>query len=154
MLLFWRPRIKDVGAMFSTFNVPLATVTANVTNTYGIGGISDKDIAAPNSAHTAFVDEVHVGFVTVPADADGTTVLSIFKYDASADEAVTLVTDFDLEGLTDGMTGVVAIDAAATDQQRMVDFGDFLYATIVNDSAAFTTDPVGGALTVLTKFII
>lgn len=154
MLLYFRARAKDFGAAFvrlSSGNI--GSVTANTTNTFGLGGISDKDISAPNSAHTAYVDEIHVGCVTVPADADGTLVLNVVKYDASADAAVTLASSFSLEGLTAGETDAVPFDSGVTDQQRIMDYGDFIYAEIVSDSAAIDTQMVGGSVGVLLKFL-
>lgn len=152
MLLYYRPRHKDFGAEFLFFNAPL-TVTANTTVTTGLGGVSDKDTAAPNVAHTAYVDEIHVGFVTVPVDNDGTTLFALKKYDASANGAVTLASAFNLEGLTTGEVDKVPFDSGVTDQQRMLDYGDFLYIEVVNNSAGLDTAAVGGAATVLVKLI-
>jgi hypothetical protein len=119
-----------------------------------LGGISDKDTVAPVEAHKAFVDEVHVGAVTAPADSDGTVLLNLIKYDASASGTVTLVSSYDLEGLTAGKTERVPLVASLTDQQRTLDYGDFLYITTVNNSAALNTAISGGAITVLCKMII
>jgi hypothetical protein len=152
MLTYFRARTKDFCSAFLCFNSPII-VTANTTVTTGLGGISDKDTAAPNSAHTAYIDEVHFGAVTAPADADGATTLNLFKYDSSAASAVQLITSFDLESLTSGKTDSISLDAGVTDQQRMLDYGDFLYVTTVNDSAALDTAMAGGAITVLIKLI-
>lgn len=153
MLLYFRARPKDFGCAFIRFAAPIASVTANVTNTYGLGGISDKDTAHPNVAHTAYVDEIHAGCVTIPIDADGTLLLNIKKYDASAGSAVTISSGFNLESLVAGKVDQIPVNAGVTDSQRILDYGDFLYAEIVSNSAAIDTAMVGGNISVLAKIL-
>lgn len=154
MLLYFRARPKDFGAVFVRLSSGnLGSITANTTNTFGLGGISDKDTAAPNTDHTAYIDQVTVGCVTVPADADGTYLLNVVKYDASAATTVTIVSGFDMEALVAGKTENATIVTSLTDQQRMMDYGDFLYLELVSNSAAIDTQMVGGQVGVLLKYI-
>lgn len=152
-LLFFRPRPKDLGAQFISLTTPFGTITVNTTNRFGLGSVNGRADTAAAPGHTAWIDEVFVSTRVVPADADGTILLNVFKYDASADADVQLVTSFDLETLTVGESSRVPLDSGVTDNQRILDFGDFLHFTIVNNSAAIDTQAAGAAVTALVKLL-
>ena len=154
MFTFYRPQIKDQGSHIIRMTTgTLPALTPNVTNTFGIGGISDLNDNAIKQGHTAYVDEVIVGQQTLVADSDGTVLLNVIKFDASAGSTVNLVTSFDLETMTAGKSQRAPLLAAATDQQRVIDFGDYLYITIVNNSAAINTQALGLVVSVHIKLL-
>jgi hypothetical protein len=110
------------------------TWTANTTTTGRI----------PTPKRKCYVVSASIQASTLPADADGTFLLTIKKYDASADTAVTISDQENLEAL---MTHVdvayeVTISSSATDAQRMIEEGDTLYYEVVNNSAAIDTQAV------------
>lgn len=160
MLTYFRARAKDFGAQFIRFATGnIASFTANTTNRYMLGGSSDKDSTGAND-HTFYVDEIHVVAFAVPADADGAILLTVKKWDASAGAAVTLVTGTaasvstgDLELLVAGKTERLTIDAAVTEAQRILDFGDSLYIEVVSNSAAIDTQPGAFQCSVLCKML-
>lgn len=153
MLTFYRSRPADFGSEFIRFpSGNLGTLTANTTFVHGLGGINDKDDTGGIPGHTAYVAEVFAGCTTAPIDADGTYLLNVVKYDSSAAAAVVLVTGFSMEGLTAGKTERVPLDTL-TDSQRILDFGDYLYIELVNNSAAIDTQMVGGNVSVLCKLL-
>lgn len=149
----YRAQPGDFGAEFICLPLSVASITANVTNTYGIGGFNDRDDSDLTRAHKAYVDEITCGQFTLVADADGTVLLNVFKWDASADAAVQLVTSFDLETQTAKECDRVPLGASLTEAQRTMETGDYLYATIVNNSAAINTQPVGLVVTTLLKLL-
>lgn len=154
MLFHWRPRrTKDLGSHIALLNTAIPSITANTTNRYGLGAVSDKDDTAAKPGNLAYVDEVFVGAHTLVADSDGTVLLSIIKYDASAGAEVLLVTSFDLETQTAGKADRLPFDSGVTDNQRTLDFGDYLYIRVVNNSAAIDTQPVALSVTVKLKYL-
>lgn len=154
MLQYFRARPKDFGCQFMRFSSGnIGSITANTTNTFGLGGISDKDTVAPVVDHTAYIDEVSVGCITIPVDADGTYLLNIKKFDASAGSGVSIVTGFDMEALVAGKSDRATLVTTLTDAQRVVDYGDYLYAELVSNSAAIDTQMVGGHVSVLCKLL-
>lgn len=159
MLYFWRPRrTKDLGSHVNLVSSPIASLTVNGTTRAGIAAASDKDDTAAKPGNLVYVDELFVASFTVPADADGTILLSVKKYDASAAAARTLVTGTgsgqgDLEALVAGKAERLAFDAAATDDFRTLDFGDYLYCEVVNNSAAIDTQPSGLVVSAKLKYL-
>jgi hypothetical protein len=111
------------------------TITANTTTRYAWG-------AQPANSR-AFINALSAAAYTVPADSDGTVLATVYKYDASADSAVTLTSALDLEALTAKEGSAFTITSTLTDEQRTLDAGDFLYVEIVNNSAAINTAAVG-----------
>lgn len=150
MLKHFRNRTKDYGKAFIRLaSGNISSITANTTTRFSAGAISDKDDTGASPGHQGYIEEIIVSTFTVPADADGTILLTVKKWDASAAAAVTLVTGAaavgtgDLEALTQGKGERLTFDAALTDAQRTLDFGDSLYFEIVNNSAAIDTQPNG-----------
>lgn len=132
----------------------IGTVTANVTNTFGLGGISDVSDTANTPGHSAYIDEITVGCMTVPIDSDGTYLLNVKKYDAAAASAVSIVTGFDMETLVSGKTKRATLVTTLTDSQRVMHFGDFIHIELVSNSAAIDTQMVAGNIGVLLKVLI
>lgn len=151
----YRPNPVDYGSHVTVFNAPFGTVTANTTNRGGIGSISDKDdtSATVEGAHRGYVASVYVCARVIPADSDGTLLLNVFKYDASAAADVTLVSSFDLEALVAGKSERCTLVTTLTDDQRTLDHGDSLHYTIVSNSAAIDTQASGAAVTALVKLL-
>lgn len=111
----------------------LAALTANATNTLHLGGTNSR----------SWIAGVCTSCLTVPADADGTIVATLKKWDVSAGAAVVLSSALDLEALVAKTATPFTILATLTDDQRTLDTGDTLYVEIVNNSAAIDTQPVG-----------
>jgi len=75
---------------------------------------------------------------TVPASSGGTILGVIQKYDASADAAVTLTDNVDLEALTEKEGTAVALLSTLTDAQRTLDTGDTLQFVVTTTSTVGT----------------
>lgn len=120
------------AALIQGFNI--ANLTANTTTRVDIGPAPRK----------SFLDRVMVSQSTLVADADGTVLATVKKYDASADASVTLSSALSLEAdaqvASEGK--LFTLLSTLTDAQRTLDEGDVLYVDIVNNSAAIDTQPV------------
>lgn len=150
MLTFWRARTKDFGSHPIWLNGSRDTITASATVRAGIGGISDKDDTSVAAGHTGYIDEAFVASIDVAAGSSTITV-SILKYDASAGLSVTLVNAFDLKTLVSGKVERVPF-VALTDAQRVMDFGDFLYADVAA-AGTVTQQPNGLSFAVKVKLL-
>lgn len=106
-----------------------AAIGNNTTTTYSFG------------SHPArcYINRAAVSAGTVPASASGTIKGVIAKYDASANAAVTLTADVDLETLTANEATAVSMLSTLTDAQRTLDTGDTLQFVVT------TTNTVGTA---------
>lgn len=119
------------GANFLGGASPL---TANTTTIFRLGGTAGRKCMVSRFGATT---------VTVPADADGTIVATLRKYDASADATVTLTANLDLEALiTREESSTIAL-GTLTDAQLTMDVGDALEVHVVNNSAVIDTQPAG-----------
>lgn len=112
------------------FNI--ADLTANATTRVDLG-------CAPSVSH---VERVVCSQSTLVADADGTVLATLKKYDASADASVTLSAALDLEAMTASEGSPFVLTSTLTDAQLQMDDGDVLYVDVVNNSAAINTQPV------------
>lgn len=119
------------GANFLGGASPL---TANTTTIFRLGGTAGRKCRVSRFGATT---------VTVPADADGAITATLRKYDASANAAVTLTGDIDLEALTTREESSVAVLGTLTDAQLTLEDGDALEIHVVSDSAAIDTQPAG-----------
>ena len=119
------------GANFLGGATPL---TANTTTIFRLGGTAGRKCRVSRFGATT---------VTVPADADGTIVATLRKYDASADSAVTLTGNLDLEALVTREETSAAVLGTLTDAQLTLDTGDALEIHVVSNSAAIDTQPAG-----------
>lgn len=90
------------------------------------------------------VSRAVVSAKTVPASSGGTILAVLQKYDASANAAVTLTANIDLEALTANEGTAVSLLSTLTDAQRTLDAGDTLQLSVV------TTSTVGTAAVDLT----
>ncbi len=108
-----------------------ATITANTTTTFVIGGIDRR---------MRFADFA-ISVTTVPADADGTILGVLQKYDASATAAVALTTATDMETLVTRAARTVPAIGTLTEAQITLDRGDTLEFVVTNNSAAINTQP-------------
>ena len=113
--------------------------TANSTTIFRLGGFGGRRVQFSQLGATV---------VTVPADADGTILATAVKYDASADAAVTLSQNLDLEALVTREESFANPIATLTDAQITLDVGDALEIHVVNNSAAINTQPAGLVFTV------
>lgn len=150
----FKPRPGDFGAHFLALAAWINSITANTTTRFGFPAITNRTKTADAVAageHVSFIDSLYAACHTLVADADGTVLCTIKKYDKSAAADVTLATSFDLEALTAKEASGIPFDAAVTENQRILDIGDFLFAEVVNNSAAIDTQPVGLQLTALVK---
>lgn len=114
----------------------LTALTVNATTTLFLGGSNVR----------SWISKVALSFFTLPADADGSVLATVKKWDASAGSAVTISAALDCE-VTNMVAKVVkefAILQTLTDDQRTLDVGDSLYIEFVNNSGAIDTQPVGG----------
>jgi hypothetical protein len=75
---------------------------------------------------------------TVPASTGGTILGVIQKYDASADAAVALTDNVDLEALTAHEGTAVALLSSLTDAQKTLDTGDTLRFAVTTSSSVTT----------------
>lgn len=119
------------GANFLGGASPL---TANTTTIFRLGGPAGRKCRVSRFGATT---------VTVPADADGAITATLRKYDASADAAVTLTANINLEALTTREETSIGVLGTVTDAQLTLDAGDTLEIHVVSDSAAIDTQPAG-----------
>lgn len=97
------------------------------------------------------INRAVVSAQTVPVSSGGTILAVLQKYDASANAAVTLTADIDLEALTANEGTAVTLLSTLTEAQRTLDVGDTLQLSVV------TTSSVGTAavdLTVNTELLV
>lgn len=109
-------------------------LTANDTTIFQLGGTAGRKCRVSRLGATV---------VTVPADADGTILAKLVKYDASANATVDVTGNLDLEALVTREESFVAYLATATDAALTLEAGDALEIHVVNNSAAINTQPAG-----------
>lgn len=116
--------------------VALGTITANTTNNYDIP-LPFKRCYVLGAAYSAG---------TVAADADGTTLGTLFKYRGDTDAEVTISSALDLEAVTARETAPLTVNGGdiARTAQRL----DTLRFKIVNNSAAINTQHANAFLLV------
>ena len=121
-----------------SFTAGTNPLTANTTVAFRV----------PTPPGKFFFSKASVMCDTVTADADGTSLITIRKYDASADAEVDLTTAVDLDTLTTLERTNLVRDAATTDAQCILDTGDTLGFKVVNNSAAINTQPTSLSVTI------
>lgn len=121
-----------------SFSCGVNPLTANDTVTFRI----------PTPPGKFFFSKAAVQCDTPAADADGTCLLTVQKYDASADAEVALTDAYNIEGLTTLERNEISVGASVTDAQRLFDTGDTLDFKVVNNSAAINTQPTALSVTV------
>ena len=105
-----------------------AAIGSSTTTTYSFGSHPAK----------CYINRAVVSAGTVPASTSGTILGVIQKYDASADAAVTLTANVDLEALTAKEATAVALLSTLTDAQRTLDTGDTLQFVVTTDNTVTT----------------
>lgn len=105
-----------------------ATIGNNTTTTYNFGGHPAK----------AYVSRAVVSAGTVPVSASGTILGVLQKYDASADTAVALTGNVDLEALTAHEGTAVTLLTTLTDAQRTMEAGDTLRFVVTTNNTVGT----------------
>lgn len=122
-----------IGPIGGTNNIGGATpLTANNTTTYRLGGLG----------RLAQIAQVVTSTTTVPADADGTILATVFKYNAVTDAQVAVTSAIDLETLTTREGRVTLPLATASDAALTFGNNDTVEIAVVNNSAAINTQPV------------
>jgi hypothetical protein len=105
-----------------------AAIGNSTTTTYSFGSHPAK----------CYINRAVVSAGTVPASTSGTILGVIQKYDASADAAVTLTDNVDLEALTAKEGTAVALLSTLTDAQRTLDTGDTLQFVVTTTNTVTT----------------
>lgn len=105
-----------------------AAIGNNTTTTYSFGSHPAK----------CYINRAVVSAGTVPASTSGTILGVIQKYDASANAAVTLTADVDLEALTAKEGTAVALLSTLTDAERTLDTGDTLQFVVTTNNTVTT----------------
>lgn len=105
-----------------------AAIGNSTTTTYSFGSHPAK----------CYINRAVVSAGTVPASTSGTILGVIQKYDASADAAVTLTADVDLEALTAKEGTAVALLSTLSDAQRTLDTGDTLQFVVTTTNTVTT----------------
>lgn len=105
-----------------------AAIGNNTTTTYNFG------------SHPArcYINRAVVSAGTVPASTSGTILGVIQKYDASADAAVALSGNVDLEALTAHEGTAVSFLTTLTDSQLTLDTGDTLRFVVTTNNTVTT----------------
>ncbi len=105
-----------------------AAIGNNTTTTYSFGSHPAK----------CYINRAVVSAGTVPAATSGTILGVIKKYDASANAAVTLTDNVDLEALTANEGTAVALLSTLTDAERTLDTGDTLQFVVTTNNTVTT----------------
>ena len=107
-----------------------ATIDNSATTNYNFG----------SHPATCYINRAVVSALTVPVCGSGTILATIIKYDASANAAVTLTGDIDLEALTAKEGTAVALLSSLTEAQRTLDTGDTLGLVVVSTNTVGTAN--------------
>ena len=105
-----------------------AAIGNNTTTTYSFGSHPAK----------CYINRAVVSAGTVPASTSGTIVGVIQKYDASADAAVAVTGNVDLEALTAHEGTAVALLSTLTEAERTLDTGDTLRFVVTTNNTVTT----------------
>jgi len=105
-----------------------AAIGNNTTTTYSFGSHPAK----------CYINRAVVSAGTVPAATSGTILGVIKKYDASANAAVTLTDNVDLEALTANEGTAVALLSTLTEAERTLDTGDTLQFVVTTNNTVTT----------------
>lgn len=122
----------QIGPIGGTNNIGGASpITANNTTVFKLGGLG----------RLAEIAYVVTSCTTVAADADGTTLATVYKYNAATDAQVAVTGSIDLEALVTREATVTRALATATDAARTFGENDTVEVSVVNNSAAINTQP-------------
>lgn len=131
---YFKPSAGRYGCHPEPTHAAFPSITANTTTAQTLATALSK----------FYVERLAAVALTLPVDADGTVLCTVTVMRANSTIS-TLATSFNLEsgGLSAGTLTAIPFDAGVTDNQRILLEGDFLVATITNNSAAIDTQPVG-----------
>ena len=105
-----------------------AAIGNSTATTYNFGGTPSR----------TFISKAVVSAGTVPASTSGTILGVVQKYDASADAAVALSGNVDLEALTAHEAADIPLLTSLTDAQRTMDTGDTLRFVVTTNNTVTT----------------
>jgi len=105
-----------------------AAIGNSTTTTYNFGGHPAKSI----------INRAVVSAGTVPASTSGTILGVLQKYDASADAAVALTDNIDLEALVAHEGTAVTLLTTLTDAQKLLDTGDTVRFVVTTNNTVTT----------------
>lgn len=105
-----------------------AAIGNNTTTTYNFGG----------HPATCLINRAMVSAGTVPASTSGTILAVLEKYDATANAAVTLTANIDLEALTAHEGTAVNLISTLTTAQRTLLPGDTVRLTVTTNNTVTT----------------
>jgi hypothetical protein len=105
-----------------------AAIGNNTTTTYNFGG----------HPATCLINRAMVSAGTVPASTSGTILAVLEKYDSTANAAVTLTANIDLEALTAHEGTAVSLISTLTTAQRTLLPGDTLRLTVTTNNTVTT----------------
>jgi len=105
-----------------------AAIGNSTTTTYNFGSHPAKCI----------INRAVVSAGTVPASTSGTILGVLQKYDASADAAVALTDNIDLEALTAHEGTAVTLLTTLTDAQKLLDTGDTVRFVVTTNNTVTT----------------
>lgn len=105
-----------------------AAIGNSTTTTYNFGGHPAKCI----------INRAVVSAGTVPASTSGTILGVLQKYDASADAAVALTDNIDLEALVAHEGTAVTLLTTLTDAQKLLDTGDTVRFVVTTNNTVTT----------------
>lgn len=141
MQLYFRPE----GSRYGTEIIAVGSGPIGGTNL--IGGASPLTANTTTKFHIpapyrrcAFL-RLSAFAVTVPADADGTLLARLVKYDNATNAEIILSGDINLEGLVTRETAFADTIAGLADVDRVLKDGDSLCINVVSNSAAIDTQP-------------
>lgn len=105
-----------------------AAIGNSTTTTYNFGGHPAKCV----------INRAVVSAGTVPASTSGTILAVLQKYDASANTAVTLTDNVDLEALTAKEGTAVTLLTTLTDAEKLLDTGDTVQFVVTTNNTVTT----------------
>jgi len=105
-----------------------AAIGNNTTTTYSFGG----------HPATCIINRAMVSAGTVPASTSGTILGVLQKYDATANSAVALTDNVDLEALTAHEGTAVALLTTLTDAQKILRPGDTVRFVVTTNNTVTT----------------
>lgn len=129
MFNFFTPKPGRFGVMSNVLAGRCDAAIGNNTTTYfQFGG----------HPAVSYINRAVVSAATVPASTSGTILATLEKYDASANAAVTLTGNIDLEALTANEGTAVPLLSTLTVAQRTLDTGDTLRLKVVTNNTVTT----------------
>lgn len=128
MFNFFTPKPGRFGVIPNVLPGHCGTIGNNTTTYFSFGG------------HPAqcYINRAVVSAATVPAATSGTILATLEKYDASANAAVALSAEFDLETLTANEGTAVPLLSTLSIAQRTLDTGDTVRLKVVTNNTVTT----------------